>query len=153
MESVLESGNLSGSFVVSISYASTIGSCRKTTVSHERLYFLRHHRKSIPQSMPFIKKKHQYLASHKEPDWKADFVDYISLKTSTPLCHCAYSPYCSLYISQGADQENLLNNQEHLRVKGCNKITREILFCTVHGNLFSLITACVVSYCVHCICT
>ena len=30
--------------------------------------------------MSFIKKKHQYMASHKEPDWRADFVDYISLK-------------------------------------------------------------------------
>ena len=24
----------------------------------------------------------------------------------------AYSPYCSLYISKGADKENLSNNQE-----------------------------------------
>ena len=29
--------------------------------------------------------------------------------------HCAYSPYCSLYISQGADKENLFNNQELLK--------------------------------------
>ena len=25
---------------------------------------------------------------------------------------CAYSPYCSLNISQGANKENLFNNQE-----------------------------------------
>ena len=30
------------------------------------------------------------------------------------LWHCknAYSPYCSVNISQGADKENLFNNQE-----------------------------------------
>ena len=31
-----------------------------------------------------------------------------------PYHQYAYSPYCSLYISQGADKENLFNNQELL---------------------------------------
>ena len=30
----------------------------------------------------------------------------------TPKCEYAYSPYCSVYISQGADKENMLNNHE-----------------------------------------
>ena len=28
-----------------------------------------------------------------------------------------YSPYCSLYISQGADKENLFHNQQFLKLK------------------------------------
>ena len=31
-----------------------------------------------------------------------------------PYQQFSYSPYCSLYISQGADKENLFNNQELL---------------------------------------
>ena len=34
------------------------------------------------------------------------------------LWHCknAYSPYCSVNISQGADKENLFNNQELVKL-------------------------------------
>ena len=34
------------------------------------------------------------------------------------LWHCknAYSPYCSVNISQGADKENLFNNQELMKL-------------------------------------
>ena len=36
------------------------------------------------------------------------------LESSTPLHQYTYSTYCYPYISQGADKENLINNQELL---------------------------------------
>ena len=38
------------------------------------------------------------------------------LNLFTPQHQYAYSPYCSLYISLGADKENLFNNQEVLQL-------------------------------------
>ena len=43
------------------------------------------------------------------------FIAFILLVTlCTPEHHYAYSPYCSPYISLGADKENLLNNHRLL---------------------------------------
>ena len=45
---------------------------------------------------------------------RCDYYGFIcnDIEPFTPLEQYVYSPYCSPYISQGADKENLLNNQE-----------------------------------------
>ena len=42
------------------------------------------------------------------------FVFFVTVLPFTPRRQYAYSHYCSLYISQGANMENLFSNQEFL---------------------------------------
>ena len=46
----------------------------------------------------------------------------------TPKHQQAYSPYCSLYISQGADKENLCNNQKLLQLVIISCILMTLMF-------------------------
>ena len=59
-----------------------------------------------------VTKLEEYLVLLVNLDQRVHARTYVFLSPFTPQHRYAFSPYCSLYIFQGADKENLFINQK-----------------------------------------